>query len=281
MSDWRNWEHFRESRPREAKGGIRAQSQRGRFGESWWAQRWNAVLEGFHLGGRLTRGRAYARKGQVLSIAIESGKVGAQVQGSRPVPYAIEIKMAALSKQEWQKVADVVSSQAIFPAKLLGGEMPQEIESAFQTAGVSLFPERYRDLHTQCSCPDVSNPCKHIAAVYYLLGEEFDRDPFLIFQLRGMSREEFLGLLGEPAAEADAVEDTLPPEPLPASEVEFWKAPPLPEHPIGAVASLNTKAALVRRLGKFPFWRGRENLAQALDEVYAEAARRASSLMSE
>jgi hypothetical protein len=80
------------------------------------------------------------------------------------------------------------------------GEMPQDIEQAFAKAGLSLFPARHNDLKTECSCPDWSNPCKHIAAVYYLLGEEFDRDPFLIFQLRGMSREEFLGILGESAS---------------------------------------------------------------------------------
>ncbi len=78
--------------------------------------------------------------------------------------------------------------------------MPNEMEEVFRGAGVSLFPERYNDLKTDCTCPDSSNPCKHIAAVFYLLGEEFDRDPFLIFKMRGMSREEFLALLGEGAA---------------------------------------------------------------------------------
>jgi hypothetical protein len=92
--------------------------------------------------------------------------------------------------------------------------MPHEMDEVFRGAGASLFPEQYRDLETECSCPDWSNPCKHIAAVYYLLGEEFDRDPFLIFRMRGMTREEFLALLGESGAkQRPAAAETLPPDP--------------------------------------------------------------------
>jgi len=67
---------------------------------------------------------------------------------------------------------------------------------------LSLFPQKQRDLKTNCSCPDWSNPCKHIAAVYYLLGEEFDRDPFLIFRLRGIAREDFVKLLSKAGGRA-------------------------------------------------------------------------------
>lgn len=189
---WDDWEYYRDfpkSVPRAATGGIRAASKQGSFAQTWWAKRWIAVLEGFHLGSRLTRGRSYARQGQVLSISIEKGKARAQVQGSRPTPYRVTIEVKPLGKNDWKRLAKEVSRQAIFAAKLLGGEMPKEIEDAFQKAGLSLFPKSLADVETMCSCPDWSNPCKHTAAVYYLLGEEFDRDPFLIFKLRGMERD--------------------------------------------------------------------------------------------
>ncbi len=187
--------YFQPSRPRAAKGGIKAQSKRGSFGQNWWAKRWIAVLESFDIGARLGRGRTYARQGQVLSINVGKGLVEAKVQGSRSTPYSITIKVRGLDNAEWKRLAREISSQAIFAAKLLAGEMPQDIEQAFEKAGLSLFPKKSGDLETNCSCPDWSNPCKHIAAVYYLLGEEFDRDPFLLFKLRGMNREEFIGLL--------------------------------------------------------------------------------------
>jgi len=277
-----NWGYyFRPSRPRAAKGGIRAQSQRGKFGESWWAKQWIELLERFDLGARLTRGRRYARDGQVLSIAVKPGVVSAKVQGSRPTPYEIRIEVKPLSKANWRKFAEVVSSQAIYGAKLLGGEMPQDIQTVFRAAGLSLFPEKHSDLQTDCSCPDWSNPCKHIAAVYYLIGEEFDRDPFLIFQLRGMGREEFLGLLGESAPAASATKEEAPAEPLPASAAAFWTGGALPENLPGGVALASAGAILPRRLGKFPFWRGRENFLDALELIYKSAADAAARTISE
>src|SRR5262249_14112922 len=136
-----------------------------------------------------------ARGGQVLSVAIEKGMVKAKVQGSRPKPYDVTIEVATLSESNWAKVLDALGRQALFAAKLLAGEMPQDIEEPFKGVGLSLFPTKLGDLKTDCSCPDWSNPCKHIAAVYYLLGEEFDRDPFLIFALRGLSRDALLSRL--------------------------------------------------------------------------------------
>lgn len=274
------------SSPREAKGGIRAQSQRGAFGESWWAKRWIRVLESFDLGARLRRGRSYARSGQVLEVVIEKGTVRSSVQGSRPKPYAVTLQVAALSGAGWKKLASVLAKEARFTAKLLAGEMPEDVETAFETAGLSLFPKRRQDLATECSCPDWSNPCKHIAAVYYLLGEEFDRDPFLIFKLRGMTREDLVGLLGtsgarkpgravphaEEAAEAEAA--PAPPPPLRADPSAFWEGGALPADPFGDVQVPAEPAALLKRLGSFPFWRGSATLVTALEPAYLQASAR-------
>jgi uncharacterized Zn finger protein len=272
------------------KGGIRAQSQRGGFGASWWAKRWTAVLDGFNLGARLSRGRSYARSGQVLSIDVSEGKIQAKVQGSRPKPYEIKMQVTELPKEAWSKVAAAAAAQAIFASKLLAGEMPQEMEEIFRAAGVSLFPERSKDLATDCSCPDWSNPCKHIAAVYYLLGEEFDRDPFLIFRMRGMSREGFLGLLGSGRTGLIAAAPTLAPEPLPVDPAEFWKTAvttdtirrrgQLAGENAGPTMTAVKEAALPRRLGKFPFWRGRLNFHEFLDGVYARASAHAAEVLT-
>lgn len=132
------------SRPRQAKGGIKALSQRGRFGESWWARRWIEVLESFDIGTRLQRGRSYARKGQVLSIDVQKGLVEARVQGSRLEPYQVTVKVHPLLPGEWKKLAEQLSQQAIFAAKLLAGEMPQDIEQAFAGAGLSLFSRKVK-----------------------------------------------------------------------------------------------------------------------------------------
>ncbi len=276
------------SRPREAKGGIKAQSKQGGFGQHWWAKRWMAVLEGFNLGARLTRGRTYARQGQVLSIEIAPGTVKARVQGSRPRPYDIRIQFRTLSPQEWERVVQVIASQALFAAKLFNGEMPPEIESAFTQARVSLFPQAYQDLETSCSCPDWSNPCKHIAAVYCLLGEEFDRDPFLLFKLRGLERDAFLAQLGTQHPR-EAVEDQLSAEEAgPGESTEslasdpevFWAGQPLSENLLGEVRLPPVAGALVRRLGPFPFWRGDTSVEESLSSLYTAAAEGGSGIVA-
>src|SRR5436309_5730849 len=118
--DW--YPRFPKSKPRAARGGIKAQTKRGQFGTSWWAKRWIAILESFDIGARLSRGRSYARRGQVLSIDVGKGEVKASVQGSRPQPYKVRVKVKTLTDKEWRKVAGVLCGQAIFLAKLLAGE---------------------------------------------------------------------------------------------------------------------------------------------------------------
>lgn len=273
-----DWGYFPPSKPLEAKGGIRAESKKGAFGSNWWARRWIAVLESFEIGGRLNRGRAYARKGQVLDVKVGEGRATARVQGSRPEPYDVAIAMKVFTPAERKALGAALSKQALHAAKLLAGEMPPDIEDVFREAGLALFPEKLGDLTTKCSCPDWSNPCKHVAAVYYLLGEEFDRDPFLLLTIRGLGRKALLDLLGkatkgrkkapaEPAAPA--------PEPLAADPRAFWDGVPVGgDDFFGPVAAPPVDAALPRRLGKFPFWRGRKPLLEAVEPAYAAATPR-------
>lgn len=178
--------------PLKAVGGIKALAENGQFGRNWWARRWIHAMEKLMDGRRLSRGQDYASQGQVLSMGEIKNGVAATVQGSRVKPYRVTIQVMPLKAEEWEKALEVLASQAVFAAKLLAGEMPENIEEAFQSAGLSLFPERPGDLVTQCSCPDWANPCKHVAAAHYILGDRFDEDPFLLFRMRGRSQEQVL-----------------------------------------------------------------------------------------
>lgn len=217
------------SRPLPAEG-IRARSKRGGIGETWWSRRFIDILESFQMGARLTRGRRYARAGQVLELAVEPGTVTARVQGSRTKPYRVRIRTLTLSQKDWARVEEAMASKAVFLAKLLAGEMPRDIERAFAETRLSLFPVTARDLATDCSCPDWANPCKHIAATYYLLAEAFDTDPFLIFRWRGHDREELLARLRTHPSGAEHAEDdwwdatVLEHPPLAECIERFWEA---------------------------------------------------------
>ena len=286
MSGWGYGHYYTPSVPRRVKGGVKSQTKRGAFGQSWWAKRWVSVLESFNIGARLQRGRSYARGGQVASIEISEGLVTAKVQGSRKTPYSVIIKIKALSKTEWGQIASALTGQAFFIAKLLSGQMPENIEDVFKEVKLSLFPDKLKDIDTDCSCPDWSNPCKHIAAVYYLLGEEFDRDPFLIFKLRGMDRDELLGIvdtssvtdgitLDECLTEPDEEPEMgamFPPDPLPCDPESFWRHAKTSAHEYSEVSIPTIHAAQVRRLGSFPLWRGQDNFLEFLEKVYRKAS---------
>jgi uncharacterized Zn finger protein len=255
MSGFRRWDEWSarggdrggrppwptQSKPIRVEGGIKARSKRGAIGEQWWSRRFIGVLEESGLSGRLTRGRSYARAGQVLDFSLTQGKVTAQVQGSRVKPYDVRIVVLPLTKAQWKRVTERLASQALFRAKLLAGEMPHEIEDVFAGCGTPLFPRSAADLDMHCSCPDWGVPCKHLAAVCYVLAEEFDRDPFAMLAWRGKARDDLLAALRDVrsaprsrssaggAGRAGVLEPGVlapgePAAPLPESPDDFWSA---------------------------------------------------------
>lgn len=187
-----HWSGPRYGKTIKVDNGIKAKSKRGDIGATWWSRRFIEVLESFGMGGRLTRGRNYARQGQVLSLSLSTSMVIALVQGSRPTPYKTRIAIKAFTTPEWQRIEHALAGKALYAAKLLAGEMPSDIETLFASLGLQLFPASSRELTMDCTCPDWEVPCKHLAAACYLLAESFDNDPFEILAWRGRSREDLL-----------------------------------------------------------------------------------------
>jgi len=229
MTGW-DGERFPPSRPRRAEGGIKARSKRGSIGEQWWSRRFIDVLESFGMQSRVSRGRNYARSGQVLGFQISSGTVSAQVQGSRVKPYQVRLQVRPLSARQWQRVEEVLAERAVFRARLLAGEMPAEIEEVFAGCGTPLFPQTAGDLDMTCSCPDWEVPCKHLAAVCYVLAEAFDDDPFGMLAWRGKSRDDLLAALRRLTGRGQATGRNKPvidvaDRPLADCLTGFWSTP--------------------------------------------------------
>ncbi len=191
----REWSRFAPAKRIPVAEGLELRSRRGAVGESWWSRRFLSAVEAILTHGRLTRGRTYARQGQVIDLGIGSGLAVAQVQGTRRTPYGVQISMPALSDERWAAIVETLARQAGHAARLLAGELPHEIEGVFAEAGAALFPERGSHLITSCTCPDWATPCKHAAAVCYLMAEAFDDDPFLLLAFRGREREALLAEL--------------------------------------------------------------------------------------
>jgi uncharacterized Zn finger protein len=160
--------------------------------QEWWVERWLDLLASYRFKKRLERGRSYAREGNVLSMEFANSRAKAEVQGSDDQPYKVSLSLDSFSNEDWNFVITKMSEKAIFSAQLLAGEMPETIEAVFTASGLSLFPFTLNEVRSRCSCPDKANPCKHIAAVYYQLGELFSEDPFIIFQLRGRTKNQII-----------------------------------------------------------------------------------------
>ncbi len=256
---------------------------RKQFGKTWWARRWLDVLEQFGWANRLARGRTYARSGRVLDVNIYPGEVAARVQGRRARPYEVHITIPVLSDAQWERVMDAMAERAVFMAKLLAGEMPQNIEEAFEAAGVHLFPTPLEDLQMSCSCPDWAVPCKHIAATFYVLGEMFDYDPFLLFLLRGRSKEEVIEALEarytreEGAPPSSTADDSHPT--LEESLNTFWGTPEVVRDLTPRPDTSPPPDTMLRRLGEFPQPEVADLVHATMRQVYAVISQKASALL--
>lgn len=265
---------------KEVKGGIKAHSERGEIGQSWWANRWNQVIKGYDIGERYNRGRNYARKGQVSAIKTQKGSISAVVHGSWK--YNVNIEIKTIDKKTWEKITKAIFSRPLLIAKLLAGQMPVDIEDVFSEVNIDLFPKE-SDLTTYCTCMDWSNPCKHIVAVYLLLAEEFDRDPFMLFNLRGITRKELLnslGITGNVKIPKMKNGTNKPPklEKLVNKKLHFSNPDTFwGNHnstiSTGEISIPAMDAVLVKQLGGFPFWRGSERFIPTMEKIYGDSSK--------
>ncbi len=283
MASFDHYPFYEASRPLPADGGIEARSRRGAIGETWWSRRFIELLESFGVGSRLQRGRNYARSGQVIELDVEHGVVLAKVQGSRYSPYRVRIRFKALSESQWRRAEKAMVSQALPLAKLLAGEMPHDIEDLFASRKLALFPRSPSELAATCTCPDGVNPCKHIAATYYILAERFDQDPFLIFTWRGRDQDELVERLRArrvPAGHgvkadttsAEAADVSEPSAPLSTVLDSFWSCGPEFEAFHASPLAGEAPDALLRQLGPAPVEVGERNLAEVLAGTYVALA---------
>jgi len=254
--------------------------RRAELAGNWWARRWMAALDGFGWSSRLARGRAYARNGRVLDIEISRGVVRARVQGSARQPYRIEMAVEPFDDGVWDRVIGALARQAIYVAKMLAGDLPAEVVQLCQSAEAPLFPDHPDEIRMHCSCPDWAVPCKHVAAVHYALAAELDRDPFLLFRLRGKTRDELTGALRTRRASLSMLGAT--PSPVDEDTAEEHDAPAEEELPVDRFWDLghelddlhfeirppDVPGAVLRLLGPPPAWGAQEDLLSRLYDLY-------------
>lgn len=272
------------------------------FSRTWWGQRFIAALEKFTDSNRLSRGRSYARGNKVTRFSIQGTSVHATVRGSinpyfgvyKEPLYTTTIEFKPISAAKWTAAIALMASRAGIISKLLLNEIPDTIDDLFAVVGTTLLPHSRKDFVSHCSCPDWENPCKHIAGVYYLVAAELDRDPFLLFELRGLSRQDLhRELVKTPLGQALSAElhkSQQPPQPtltyytrptqVPVGQTrlkDFWQGArrfpqtiePLPQTPIAGIP--------VKTQGDFPaFWHRDNSFITAMEILYEQVRAKGS-----
>jgi uncharacterized Zn finger protein len=217
--------------PSPLNGTITTQLGNEGLGQQpWWVEQWMELINSYRFKKRLERAWEYARSGNVTSIRFEGRRVHARVQGTDPDPYKVKLWLDVLNDDDWGYVLDALTQKARWSAQLLAGVMPQDIERAFAASGKRLFPFKLQEVRSECSCPDKANPCKHVSAVYYLMGDRFSEDPFVLFQLRGRTRGPAAQRSGQTAPQAPW--PSRPARPVPAARSRPTFASPVAHQPV-------------------------------------------------
>ncbi|MEH1853086.1 MAG: SWIM zinc finger family protein [Nostoc sp.] len=257
----------------------------------WWSQQWLDLLDSYRFKKRLERARNYARQGNVLSIEFKGAKVLARVQGSEVEPYKVSLSLEPFTDEQWGYVIETMSQRAIFAAKLLAGEMPQNIEEVFTANGLSIFPFTLADVQSKCSCPDKANPCKHIGAIYYQLGDRFSEDPFVLFQLRGRTKEQIISDLRQlrsakiqpNTTEAPDIQQSIPNNKYSVKIDSFWQYNEPLESSLVVIAP-STSETVLDVLGAIPLAKEEESAVNStssdvvmkyLNTVYRDVSQKA------
>ncbi|HYW18888.1 MAG TPA: SWIM zinc finger family protein [Nodularia sp. (in: cyanobacteria)] len=266
-----------------------------KFSRTWWGDRFIQALEAFTDDNRLKRGRSYASGGKVKSFEIDLNKITAKVRGSvnpyfgvyKEPTYNIEIQITPIAKTRWDEAIQKLSSKASIISRLLLNEVPENIEDTFSHFGLHLLPHSSQDFKTKCSCPDYANPCKHIAGVYYLVACQLDNNPWLLFELRGLSKAELQAKLADcPLGKALSEELNTKEIPLELSNSlytklekqslnqmpnarEFWLGTKRLPQTIEVATPGSVCAILIKKQGDFPdFWHNDASFIQTMEELY-------------
>ena len=265
------------------------------FSRTWWGQKFITAVESFTDPARLGRGRSYARGGKILEFAVDKGKIKATIRGSinpyfgvhTEPRYQTVVKIKAIAKKDWTKIIQNMATNASFVSKLLLNEVPENIETSFKEVKQNLLPYSGDDFQTSCSCPDYSNPCKHIAGLCYRFASELDEDPFLIFELRGLTQKQLhqelaktplgraliAGLKTQELAPTSVTSYYTRPQTKQLNSAtslkEFWQGKTITPTAISETQATNISGILIKKAGDFPeFWHRDTSFIATMEELY-------------
>ena len=214
---------------------------RPQYGRTWWGAQWLRALTQIDHDNRLPRGRTYANRGAVHDLVVAESNVTARVQGSRARPYDVDIGIPPVDKALAGRLIDRLAGDPGLIARLLNRELDPTVLQLAQQLKIAIFPARWSDLKMHCSCPDWAVPCKHLAAVIYLLSQQIDAAPFLVFSLRGI---DLPALLKEHGVQLDDAKEAA----LPTAAQALFGDDAAASEPVGGSGANGAKTSALSKL---------------------------------
>ena len=267
-----------------------------RMTRTWWGERFLEALEQRMDYGRLSRGRAYSGPNRMLDFSIQGAKIKAKLRGNtnpyfgvyEEPEYRVSIQLKTIAKARWQSIIKDLAGNAAWLSRLILNEMPDNIQQVFVKHNANLLPgTSSQDLSTKCSCPDWANPCKHVAGTYYKVASLLDRDPFLLFELRGMEKSILHQNLAESPLGKALLSQITQPDAIPLEIVEhrfthpgyedrkettfktFWHGETDCPSPGNTQSYSPVSAALIKKQGAYPpFWDQDQSFVEVMEAVY-------------
>lgn len=286
---------------RKVRGGLKIAAE-WPMRLSWAASRWASGVASAAAPDTMAQGVEYAKLGQTRTLSIEPGRVTAEVQGRQFRPHKAVLEFGTFSDAQWHAVEASMTEQAVYAAKLLAHEVPENIQEVFSSQGLHLYPTLEpgaTDLKVSCTCGHPTPWCKHVVCAALLLAERMDKNAFLIFTLRGLPGDELIERLRSRRAssqggdmftqsltqrlsevgsarraaahdelEPDAPESPRPDAPLEACVGRFWELGPGLDELETPLRPPEVSHALLRRLGPSPFKEGKFPLVGLLATCY-------------
>lgn len=262
---------------------------------TWWGTKFMDALNNFMEEGRLKRGRSYSGNNRILAFNMNESSIDAKVRGNanpyfgvyKEPKYKTSLSFKKISEDKWQKIIDKMSGNVALMSKLILNEMPDNIEDVFTEFGENFLPIKSKDINSNCSCPDWDNPCKHIAGVYFRVASLLDRDPFLMFELRGMPKAKLQEALNKTelgkALFTSLIKKDLKiqvsenyysrPKEIDFDQnvdlINFWNGSKIPEKEISMTNLESVSGILIKKQGDYPpFWQRDNSFTKSMEDIY-------------
>jgi len=245
------------------------------YGNTWWGKQWLNALKNIDFSNRLPRGRTYANKGMAKDIEIIGNKITAKVDGSRPRPYQVSFVIPKFTPKQQAQIVESVIEHPMHLSELLNRKLPPQLMQICADKGIHLFPDSWNDIKGNCSCPDWAVPCKHMAAVLYLIANEIDQNPFLVFELHDFDLFKALKRAGYTTQEQHDI-SILPLERLRQSVTQqhkkvIWSDEKFNQLDFSTIP--NCKTDLLAILGEKPVFFPSGDFKKVLESVYTKTAK--------